>query len=65
MPPLVTRQGDFQIVTAPLRVSLGIAHAINQITASLMAFGPDRFYNEKKGALALDEQLARLQAQKK
>src|ERR1700722_2518690 len=54
----VTRQGDFQIVTAPLSASLGIAHAINQISASLMAFGPDRFYDEKTGTLALDEQLA-------
>jgi hypothetical protein len=51
----VTKQGDFQIVTSPLRVTLAVAHAINQIVASLAAFGPDRFYEEKTGLLVMEE----------
>ena len=52
-----TTGGDFRIVSAPMWTSLGVARVINQIVASLMMFSPDRFYNEKTGALVVQEAL--------
>jgi hypothetical protein len=59
-----TKQGDFQITSAPTRVSLGVIQAINNILGSLAEFIPDRLYNEK-GELVYEKQMEWIRAQKK